>query len=60
MSSDQLEFDFDKFMDDTLIKEAKTQSRDPNDEELTPQRKRDRARREKVHHLIRFQPKEEK
>lgn len=50
----QIEFEFDKFMDDTLIKENRALTRDPKDEELTPQRKHDRARRERVGHLIRY------
>jgi hypothetical protein len=45
---------FDKFMDDLLIKERQQVKRDATDEEISPQAKRMKQRRENVGFLIHY------
>lgn len=47
-------FDFDRFMDDIVIKERAAEKRDARDEDLTPVQIRHRTRRENTGNLIRF------
>lgn len=51
---EDIKFDFDRFMDDIVIKERSSQKRTANDKELTPMQIRNRTRRENVGNLIKF------